>query len=107
VIVLRILGAVFALATLAALGREVYGLITTGTWTFMPLGALWAWLHAPTLGLLEAGVVRHLSEDLWYDWIFPLLEAPAWLVFAVPAAILLGLSFLAVWRRRRRRLARR
>ena len=70
----------------------------------MPFGALWAWLHAPSLSLLEAGIVRHVSEDLWYDWVFPILEAPSWLVLAVPALVLLALSF--VGRRRRRRFQR-
>lgn len=105
VTVLRILGALFALAALAALGRELYGFIASGSWTFMPLGTLWAWIHTPSLGLLEAGVVRHVSEDLWYDWIFPILEAPAWVVLAVPAVVLLGVGLL-VRRRRRRRLFR-
>jgi hypothetical protein len=106
-IVLRILGALFALAALAALGRELVGYAETGTWSFMPLGALWAWLHAPSLGLLEAAVVRHVSEDLWYEWIFPILEAPAWLVFGVPALVLLALSMVSRRRSRRRRFAQR
>jgi hypothetical protein len=103
VIVLRILGALLILAAVAALAREAVGYFSDRTWSFMPLGELWAWVHTPSLGLLEAAIVRYLSEDLWYDWIFPVLEAPAWVVFGVPGLVLLALSF--AFRRRRHRRA--
>lgn len=101
-IVLRILGLAFVLAALAAVVGDATHYVDSGTWQSMPLGVVWAWLHTPSLGLLEAAVVRHVSEDLWYDWIFPVLEAPAWLVFAAPGLVLLAASLLFRGRGRRR-----
>lgn len=99
-------GALLLLAAIACLVRELVAFVGDGTWSFIPLGAVWAWIHTPSLGLLEAAVVRHLSEDLWYDWVFPILEAPAWLVLGAPGLVLL-LVYLAFGRRRHRRVFQR
>jgi hypothetical protein len=101
-----VFGVVLLLAALSCLGRELYGFFAEGSWSFMPLGTVWRAIHTPTLLLLEPAIVRHLSEELWYDWIEPILLAPAWIALGAPALVLLLLYF-AFGRRRHRRLFQR
>jgi hypothetical protein len=55
------------------------------------LGNLWAAIHRDSLLLLQPAIERHVAVWLWEWVVFPLLEAPAVVVFAVPGLILLRL----------------
>ncbi len=54
----------------------------------LALGTLWARLHANSLVGLQALIEKSLGPGLWPP-VLQVLLAPAWLVLAVPAALLL------------------
>jgi hypothetical protein len=105
VIVLRILGFFFLAVAAVFLGWEAVRSGGGESWRIIKAGDLWYWIHPPSLGLLEAGIVRHVSEDFWYDVVFPILELPVWALLGAIGLILLAVSLLV--RRRRRRLFRK
>jgi hypothetical protein len=105
VIVLRILGLIFLIIATVFLGWEAVRSGGDDGWQITKVGKLWYWIDPPSLGLLEAGIVRHVSEDFWYDVVFPILELPVWALLGALGLILLAVSFLV--RRRRRRLFRK
>lgn len=84
------LGLLLLVAAAAALLRDLW-LWLDGDQGFRlhALGNLWAAIHRDSLLLLQPAVERHLSVWLWERIVFPLLQAPASVVFAVPAAVLL------------------
>lgn len=90
------IGWLFVLAAMAVLIWDLVTLLEGGGYPWRPLGEVWATLDRDSLLLLEPAIVRHLSEGLWTGVVFPLLEAPAALVFAVP-----GLLLLLLCRRRK------
>jgi hypothetical protein len=86
------LGLLLAAAAAAALLRDLW-LWLHGDQGFRlhALGNLWAAIHRDSLLLLQPAVERHVSVWLWEKIVFPLLQAPAFVVFAVPGLILLRL----------------
>ena len=54
----------------------------------LALGTLWARLHANSLVGLQALIEKSLGPGFWSP-VLQLLLAPAWLVLAIPAALLL------------------
>ncbi len=60
-------------------------------------GELWFRLDAASLNLVQALVQRYLTPALWDPAIVTLLQWPAWLVAAIPAALAGGAC--ALWRR--------
>jgi hypothetical protein len=100
VVVLRVVGGLLILAALALLGRDIYAWIMQGHWAATLTGKLWYQLSPDSLGLLQAGIERHLWRPLWNDGIFPILLQPIWLVLGVPGILLVVLC--RRWRKRRR-----
>lgn len=74
----------------------------TGTYDPLQLGTLWYQIDRNSLGLLQAGVERHIHPLLWQDVIFPLLVWPAWLVLGGLAVLVGILSNVRRPKRRRR-----
>jgi hypothetical protein len=99
---LRILGLLLIAAALGLAGWEAVGYFSDGTWRLIPVGQVWAWIHRPSLLALQPGVERYISPALWDDVIFPIIRAPAWAALGALGAIMLALSLLTGWRRRRR-----
>ena len=53
-----------------------------------PLGAAIYFVAPAFLNTLQAGVQRHLAPWLWDSVLLPVLEAPAWVPFAVIGVLL-------------------
>jgi len=85
----RTVGWLLILAAVAAFGRDVFGWLDTGQWDSKLVGELWYELHRDSLQLLQPAIERYVLPALWSYVIFPILLAPAWLVFAVPGIVLL------------------
>jgi len=103
VVVLRVIGWLLILVALVLLGRDVYAWATSGHWAATLTGKIWHDLSPGSLGLLQAGIERHVWRPLWNDGIFPLLLQPAWLVLGVLGIVLAILSRRS---RKRRRFGR-
>ncbi len=85
----RALGWALAVLALAAFAWDLWGGFQAGAFMFRPTGELWYGLHPPSLNATQAAVQRHVSPALWDRALFPMLTAPAWILLAVPAALLL------------------
>lgn len=93
----RAVGWLLILAAIAMACRDAFAWLDTGVWHSKLMGELWHELHSTSLQLFQPAIERHVSVAFWDRIVFPILLAPAWLVFAVPGIILL---FLGTWRRR-------
>ena len=101
-IVLRIIAWLLIAGAVFAVGLDALAFLETGEYVPIPLGQVWATLHRDSLLLIEPGIVRHIHPAVWEDIVFPLLQAPAWLVGA-GAGIVLGVAARSRTPRRRRR----
>lgn len=101
---LKVLGQVFLVLAAAVLGAGAW-LWLAGQDLLQPLGRVWFTAHAASLNLLQAVVQRYIYADLWDAAFVPFLLMPAWKAFAVLflALAVIGGTFLAFSRRRRRR----
>ena len=88
-IVGRIVGWLFALLAVAAAARDLVAWYDIGSFEPMPLGQLWFDLDNASLNPVQAITQRYLFPELWDPVIVSLLLLPAWVVFAVPAILLL------------------
>ena len=91
----RILGWLLILLALVLLAAQAWAAWQGGVWLAKPLGALWYEWSRGSLNLTQAIVQRHLHPAIWDNGFLPVLELPAWLVFAV-----LGLVLAFLFRRR-------
>ena len=87
----RIIGWVLLLAALAAAGYEAMAAINSGGWRPIALGELWYRLDRGSLNLIQAVVQRYIAPWLWEPGIASILRLPGWVVFGVPAGLLLWL----------------
>lgn len=94
------IGWVLLLAALAAAGYELNAAIHNGAWHPVALGELWYRLSPDSLNLAQAVIQRYIAAWLWQPAIVSILRLPGWLVFGVPAVLLL---WLCRERRSRRR----
>ncbi len=99
-IVLRIIAWLLLAGAVFAAGLDGLAFLESGEYSPIPLGQVWATLHRESLLLIEPGIVRHIHPALWEDVVFPLLQAPAWMVGALSG---LALGILARERTPRRR----
>ena len=83
-----IVGWLFLLGALAALGYDLAKLARGEGFAFSPLGQLWFDLHAGSLNLVQAVVQRYIWDALWDPAITSILLLPALPVFLVPGLIL-------------------
>jgi hypothetical protein len=85
----------WGLAFLAA-GAEIVRSLVAAEWTPLALGEVWFYvdsriLGTASLGLLQAGIQRHVHEALWDPVAITLLLWPAWAYAAVLGALLVYL----------------
>lgn len=95
----RVFAWIFLALALMALGAEVVRSLEAGEWQILALGPLWFQVDVASLNVTQAFIQRYLLPEIWDPGIVALLTWPAWIVFAVPAAIL----FLIFRRRERKR----
>jgi hypothetical protein len=101
-VLLRVLGWGLLGFALWLCAGDGLALLETGLFDPTPLGQVWADIDRDSLLLLEPGIVRHVHPALWEWVVFPLLQAPAALVFAV-LGLALALAARSRTPRRRRR----
>jgi hypothetical protein len=94
-IVGRVIGWVLLLAGLVVLARDVIGWIDTRVFAPIVLGQLWFDLSPGSLNLVQAVVQRYIHPALWDPVITSVL-----FLWASPFLIVLGIVFLALFRRR-------
>ncbi len=99
---LRVLGWILLAIALWLGAHDGLALLETGDFEPTPLGQVWADIHRDSLLLLEPGIVRHVHPALWEYVVFPLLQVPAALIFAV-FGLALALAARSQTPRRRRR----
>ena len=90
-VAVRVLGWSLLLMAVAILGRELYLLAATGKMKLLSWGEFWYSLHPASLNLYQAVVERYVSQQFWDGVLAPLLLLDAFLVFAVPGAVLVAL----------------
>lgn len=98
--VLLCLAAVLLLIALGLLGLAVFGGAEGEPLRFAALGEIW-FRHSPgSLNLVQAVTERYLAVAVWDFLLFPLVQQPAVLVFAVPGLLLALAAWLLARRRR-------
>ncbi len=90
-IAVRTLGWLLLLAAVGIMGRELYLLAASGKMKLLSWGEFWYSLHPASLNLYQAVVERYISQAFWDGVLAPLLHLDAFLVFAVPGAVLVAL----------------
>ncbi len=85
---LRALGYVFAGLAAVFLTRDIVDLINGGSFEPLTFGFVWHTLGPTSLQLAEAAISRYLHPFLWHPVVVTLLLWPAFVVFAIPAALL-------------------
>ncbi len=90
-VAVRFLGWLLLLAAVGIMGRELYLLAHTGKMKLLSWGEFWYSLHPASLNLYQAVVERYISQQFWDNVLAPLLLFDAFLVFAVPGAVLVAL----------------
>lgn len=96
----RVLGLLFLLAAVLALGADLAAPSDDGESSLMPLGALWYSLSPASLNLVQAVIERYVWEPLWDPVLITALQWPAAPTFGVLGGLLIGVSLL---RRRARK----
>ena len=91
-LICRILGWVLLALAFMAAGAEAVASLQAGSWQRMALGQLWYDLDRGSLNLMQAVVQRYLLPAIWDPGIIALLQWPTWIVFLIPAVILLLLG---------------
>ena len=82
----RLAGSLLILGGFAALAFEIWSATQALAYRLIPLGELWASLHANSLVGLQTGV-EVAFPLLWWDVVLPILLWPAW-------SVLLGLGLI-------------
>jgi hypothetical protein len=98
-LILRVLGLLLLVPTLASVVWEFVGWVQHGRWSIISAGELWFRLDSASLNLVQAVIQRYLLAELWDPVIQTVLTWPAWAVLGVPALALI----VGAWPRRRGR----
>lgn len=84
----RLLGYVFSLLALAALGYDLWrGPLQEAPFAFTQTAEIWASLHQTSLIGLNSFIENTVSPELWDVVVLPTLTAPAFVLAAVLALI--------------------
>jgi len=84
----RVIGWPFLLLAVIAAGYEAVEAYQSGEYRLLALGEHWYRLHPGSLNGAQAGIQRYIAPWLWEPGITTILLRPAWLVFALPGALL-------------------
>lgn len=96
----RIIGWALFLIGVAVGGYEVISGLIAPEYRMIALGELWFKVDAGSLNALQAGIQRYIAPWLWDSVMLPILQLPAWTVFAVPGAVFI-VGFHRLARKRR------
>ena len=91
-IVLRLLGYLFAIAAIGSVGYDLARSIAEGMLTLTPFGEVWYHVAPASLNVTQAFIQRYLWPPLWSDGIVHLLHVPGWITFTILAFILLYIA---------------
>ncbi len=97
----RIIGVILLLAAAGVLAHDMFDWSTKGFLAPIVAGQLWFDLAPSSLNLVQAVIQRYIAAWLWDPVISTILLWWAWVVLAVPGAVLLLASTLPSRRRRR------
>ena len=88
----RLIGRLFWGLAFTAAGAEFVRSLAAAAWKPLALGEVWhtadVYLRTASLGLLQAGIQRHVHEGLWDPVAITMLLWPAWAYAAVLGALL-------------------
>jgi len=92
----RLIGRLFWGLAFMAAGAEIVRSLAAAEWRPLVLGEVWYYVDArilgtASLGLLQAGIQRHVHEALWDPVAITMLLWPAWAYAAVLGALLVFL----------------
>ncbi len=90
-IVGRVVGWLFVVVALVALGIDIVGSLASWSIDITPLGQHWFDIHRSSLGLAQAAIQRYTLPELWDPVIQTVLLWPTWAVFGVLGVILIYL----------------
>jgi len=102
-IIVRIIGYIFAILAISAASYEAWQAAADTSWRILSLGELWYKLDSQSLSVSQAGIQRYVTPWLWEPVITAILRMPAWVVFGAPGLLFLWVSRKSVGRKRRRR----
>ena len=98
-IVGRIIGWLFIVIALVALGADIVGSLASRRVDITLLGKQWFEIHRASIGLAQAMIQRYTLPELWDPVIVTVLLWPTFAVFGVLGVIL---AYLFRYRKRRR-----
>lgn len=97
----RLIGWLLLASAALLLVRDAWLWASGGAFRFLAGGELWFLLAPESLNVAQAITQRYLLPELWDPGMITLLLMPAWVVLGG-----LGLIFVTLFRRRRRRRGR-
>jgi hypothetical protein len=98
VIVGRIIGWLFFIIALVALGADTVASLAAREIDITSLGQQWFEINRASIGLAQAVIQRYILPELWDPVIVAALLWPTWAVFGV-----IGLILIYAFRQRKRR----
>ena len=98
-IVGRVIGWLFIIVALVALGADIVGSLASRSIDITPLGQQWFEINRASIGLAQAVIQRYVLPELWDPVIVTVLLLPTFAVFGVLGVIL---AYAFRYRKRRR-----
>ena len=102
-IILRIIGYIFAILAVTVASYEAWQAAADTSWNILSLGELWYKIDSQSLSVSQAGIQRYVVPWLWEPVITTILRMPAWAVFSAPGLLLLWAGRKNIGGKRRRR----
>jgi hypothetical protein len=99
VIVGRIIGWLFFIIALVALGADIVASLAAREIDITSLGQQWFEINGASIGLAQAVIQRYILPELWDPIIVAVLLWPTWAVFGVIGLILIYAFRQRKWRR--------
>jgi len=99
VIVGRIIGWLFFIIALVALGADIVASLAAREIDITSLGQQWFEINGASIGLAQAVIQRYILPELWDPIIVAVLLWPTWAVFGVIGLILIYAFRQLKWRR--------
>ncbi|MDE0779619.1 MAG: hypothetical protein OSB67_02590 [Alphaproteobacteria bacterium] len=94
-IIVRIIGWIMLIASVAVCASDILASIDAGSLSFMATGELWFGLHQTSLQIVEPAIARHIpviGPWLWHPVIATILTWPATAVLGAPGILLVYLA---------------
>jgi hypothetical protein len=91
-IILRVIGWILVIASVALFARDILTSIDAGTLILISAGELWFRLDNGSLNLMQAFTQRYVLPALWDPVIVTILLWPATMVLGIPGILLVRLT---------------